>query len=111
MLTSKPSDFAWMLRPSTKAVAFAMHSVFGRPDSQAASAAWRACRSVAATLRPSAVRYAFREERASPSVGSRAVGMMCKLSGSGLDRRRSLQRRFRSNACWISFWPKYALVG
>ena len=111
MLTFKPSDCAWMLRASIKVVAFAMHSFLGRPESQAASAAWRACLSVAATLRPSRVRYAFREERASPSVGSRTVGIMCKFSGFGLERRRSLQRRFRSRACWISFWPKYALVG
>jgi len=88
------------------AIALAMHSAFVRPSAHALSAARSAWMSVGATLRPSRVRYAFREERARPSDGSRHVGIMRRLSGSGWGSNKSRQRRLRSNACCISFWPK-----
>ena len=88
------------------AVALAMHSAFVRPWAQAISAVRKAWISVGANFRPSKVRYAFREERARPSDGSREVGIMRRLSGSGWENNKSRQRRLRSSACCISFWPK-----
>ena len=87
-------------------VALAMHSVFVRPWAHALSAARKAWISVGANFRPSKVRYAFREERARLSDGSRDVGIMRTLSGSGWDNNKSRQRRLSSKACCISFWPK-----
>ena len=88
------------------AAALAMHSVFVWPSAHAVSAARNAWMSVGANFRPSTVRYVFREERARPSDGSRDVGIMRRLSGSGWESSKSRQRRLMSNACCISFWPK-----
>ena len=106
ILMFRPSNCARVFLFSTMVVALAMHSAFVRPWAHALSAACKAWISVGANFRPSKVRYAFREERARLSDGSRDVGIMRTLSGSGCENSKSRQRRLRSNACCISFWPK-----
>ena len=64
-------------------LALAMHAAFVRPWVHALSATRKAWISVGENFRPSEVRYAFCEKRARLSDGSRDVGIMRRLSGSG----------------------------